>query len=57
MVIDRELDELNKQGVQLRHIGELDGIPHDPPFDISNVAGLHRAREVYGRDPAHATVR
>ena len=27
MVIDRELDELNEQGVQLRHIGELDGIP------------------------------
>jgi undecaprenyl diphosphate synthase len=27
MVIDRELEELNQQGVQLRHIGELDGIP------------------------------
>ncbi len=27
MMIDRELDELNRQGVQLRHIGELDGIP------------------------------
>ena len=27
MVIDRELDELHQQGVQLRHIGELDGIP------------------------------
>jgi undecaprenyl diphosphate synthase len=27
MVIDRELDELNREGVQLRHIGELDGIP------------------------------
>lgn len=27
MVIDRELDELNKNGVQIRHIGELDGIP------------------------------
>ena len=25
-VIDRELDELNAEGVQLRHIGELDGI-------------------------------
>ncbi len=25
-VIDRELDELNRSGVQLRHIGELDGI-------------------------------
>lgn len=27
MVIDRELAELNQEGVQLRHIGELDGIP------------------------------
>jgi undecaprenyl diphosphate synthase len=27
MMIDRELEELNQQGVQLRHIGELDGIP------------------------------
>jgi undecaprenyl diphosphate synthase len=27
MVIDRELDELDQQGVQIRHIGELDGIP------------------------------
>ena len=26
MMIDRELDELNRQGVQLRHIGELDGV-------------------------------
>ncbi|MGB1285596.1 MAG: isoprenyl transferase [Aggregatilineales bacterium] len=26
MVIDRELKELNEQGVQIRHIGELDGI-------------------------------
>jgi undecaprenyl diphosphate synthase len=26
MVIDRELEELNKEGVQIRHIGELDGI-------------------------------
>ena len=26
MVIDRELAELNKEGVQIRHIGELDGI-------------------------------
>jgi undecaprenyl diphosphate synthase len=25
-VIDRELDELNREGVQLRHIGELSGI-------------------------------
>jgi undecaprenyl diphosphate synthase len=27
MVIDRELRELHEQGVQIRHIGELDGIP------------------------------
>ncbi|MCA9881463.1 MAG: isoprenyl transferase [Anaerolineae bacterium] len=27
MVIDRELKELNENGVQIRHIGELDGIP------------------------------
>jgi undecaprenyl diphosphate synthase len=26
MVIDRELEELNQEGVQIRHIGELDGI-------------------------------
>ncbi len=26
MVIDRELKELNEEGVQIRHIGELDGI-------------------------------
>lgn len=26
MVIDRELAELNRQGVQIRHIGEIDGI-------------------------------
>jgi undecaprenyl diphosphate synthase len=28
MVIDRELQELHENGVQLRHIGELDGIPN-----------------------------
>ncbi|GAB1421039.1 isoprenyl transferase [Anaerolineales bacterium] len=27
MVIDRELNELNDEGVQIRHIGALDGIP------------------------------
>ena len=27
MVIDHELKELNENGVQIRHIGELDGIP------------------------------
>lgn len=27
MVIDRELAELNEEGVQIRHIGELEGIP------------------------------
>lgn len=27
MVIDRELAELNDEGVQIRHIGELEGIP------------------------------
>ena len=27
MVIDRELKELDAQGVQIRHIGELDGVP------------------------------
>ena len=27
MVIDRELQELDEEGVQIRHIGELDGIP------------------------------
>jgi len=28
-VIDRELNELNEEGVQLRHIGELDGVASD----------------------------
>jgi undecaprenyl diphosphate synthase len=28
-VIDRELEELNEEGVQLRHIGELDGVAPD----------------------------
>jgi undecaprenyl diphosphate synthase len=28
-VIDRELNELNEEGVQLRHIGELDGVAED----------------------------
>ncbi|MAS36608.1 MAG: isoprenyl transferase [Anaerolineaceae bacterium] len=27
MVIDRELDDLNQEGVQIRHIGEMEGIP------------------------------
>lgn len=27
MMIDRELQELHREGVQLRHIGELDGVP------------------------------
>ena len=27
MFLERELDELHKNGVQLRHIGELDGVP------------------------------
>jgi len=27
MVIDRELNELHAEGVQIRHIGELDGVP------------------------------
>ncbi|QPC85157.1 isoprenyl transferase [Phototrophicus methaneseepsis] len=27
MVLDRELKELNENGVQIRHIGEMDGIP------------------------------
>lgn len=27
MVIDRELNELNEEGVQIRHIGELEGVP------------------------------
>jgi undecaprenyl diphosphate synthase len=27
MVIDRELNELNENGVQIRHIGELSGVP------------------------------
>lgn len=40
MVIDRELDELHSQGVQLRHIGELDGIP------LALQKKIHAAKEM-----------
>ncbi len=40
MVIDRELNELHQEGVQLRHIGELDGIP--PALQKK----IHTAREL-----------
>ena len=40
MVIDRELEELNREGVQLRHIGELDGIA--PALQRK----IHAAREL-----------
>ena len=39
-VIDRELDELHRQGVQLRHIGRLEGISEDLK------AKVHRAVEL-----------
>ena len=42
MVIDRELQELNENGVQLRHIGELDGIPPYLQKKVLNAIELTR---------------
>ena len=42
MVIDRELQELDKEGVQLRHIGELDGIPQALQKKIHAAAEMTR---------------
>ena len=35
-VIERELDELNEEGVQLRHIGHLDGLSNNLRKKVEN---------------------
>lgn len=40
MVIDRELDELDREGVQIRHIGELEGI--DPSLQRKVIHACER---------------
>ena len=42
LVIDRELRELDEQGVQIRHIGELDGIPPSLQRKIRKAVALTR---------------
>ncbi len=42
MVIDRELDELDREGVQIRHIGELDGI--DPALQRKVIHACERTK-------------
>ena len=39
-VIDRELNELNEEGVQLRHIGELDGVAADLQNKVRHAVDL-----------------
>ncbi len=41
-VIEKELDELNKEGVQLRHIGHLDGLEPDLQEKVLNAVELTR---------------
>ncbi len=42
LVIDRELRELDEQGVQIRHIGELEGIPASLQRKIRKAVALTR---------------
>ena len=42
MVLDRELKELNENGVQIRHIGEMDGIPDRIQKKIKEACELTR---------------
>lgn len=42
LVIDRELRELDEQGVQIRHIGELEGIPPKLQRKIRHAVALTR---------------
>jgi undecaprenyl diphosphate synthase len=44
-VIDRELDELHRQGVQLRHIGRLEGISEDLQARVHRAIELTRNNE------------
>jgi undecaprenyl diphosphate synthase len=42
--LDRELDELHRQGAQLRHIGSLDGLP--PPMKAAILDAIELTREI-----------
>ena len=44
-VIDRELNELHKEGVQLRHIGRLDGLGQDLRTKVIQAVELTRANQ------------
>jgi undecaprenyl diphosphate synthase len=44
-VIDRELDELNKEGVQLRHIGHLEGLSPILQSKVLNAIELTKAND------------
>ncbi len=44
-VIDRELDELNEEGVQLRHLGELDRLPEHLQRKVRYAVELTRNNE------------
>jgi undecaprenyl diphosphate synthase len=41
-VIDRELNELHRQGVQLRHMGRLEGISHELRSKVLHAIDLTR---------------
>lgn len=44
-VIDRELQELHKNGVQLRHIGRLEGLSHELQEKVNKAVNLTRANK------------
>jgi undecaprenyl diphosphate synthase len=44
-VIDRELKELHKQGVQLRHVGRLEGISDSLKAKVQNAIELTRSND------------
>ncbi len=44
-VIDRELDELNREGVQLRHIGQLDGLSEATKAKVLQAMELTRKND------------
>jgi undecaprenyl diphosphate synthase len=44
-VIEKELDELNKQGVQLRHLGHLEGLDPDLQRKVRNAVKMTEKNE------------
>lgn len=44
-VLDRELDELHRQGVQLRHIGRLEGLPGSIQKKVRQAIDLTRSND------------